>query len=515
MRLLSLTLSLLTVLNACQRSTREASLELPDDKLERLEQELGYAPGVWWQSPRGLTQVRLSARHILVSHDALEGQHVLLGARLLPVARTREQALRRAVAIARRLQAAPDSFEQLARSYSDDRASAQVGGSLGVFVPLSVPRVMVDALGALKEGAVSHVFESELGFQIVQRLPVAKEQRLSYSHIVVAHEHALPIRGRVHARSRSRAAERVAQLAHELAQAPTRFAELASTQSDATDANRAGDQGSFATYEAGAPALLLEVVRRLAPGAVSEPIETEAGFEILQRTPERKRTRYTFTELTLPFQGSGIPLAGVTNSEAEARALGEQLLAALRGGLSFESAVSTMCVAPACQSHVRTDVEGRGLADAEHVILQAPPGTVGEMLLSSLVGFHVVRREQTAEAEPNTEPVRFELPAAQTLEEVIGESRPDELAAATRRVGREAVSALDIKEPRVVELFDELAENFARERAERRVMHLLEIRGRLRELLGEADALRIAQYVRGGLNAPSGGGARSSHEARP
>ena len=103
----------------------------------------------------------IAARHVLVSFAE--------GARAASyVTRSREEAFARASEIRERILAGED-FTELAREYSDDRGSAQVGGELGEFTRAQMVKPFADAAFALEPGGVSEVIESEFGFHVIQR----------------------------------------------------------------------------------------------------------------------------------------------------------------------------------------------------------------------------------------------------------------------------------------------------------------------------------------------------------
>ncbi|NLE85170.1 MAG: foldase [Myxococcales bacterium] len=103
----------------------------------------------------------IRARHVLVSFAG--------GTRAASyVTRTREEAYARASEIREQILAGED-FAEIAREYSDDRGSAQVGGELGEFKRNQMVKPFADAAFALEPGGVSEVIESEFGFHVIQR----------------------------------------------------------------------------------------------------------------------------------------------------------------------------------------------------------------------------------------------------------------------------------------------------------------------------------------------------------
>ena len=66
-------------------------------------------------------------------------------------------------------------FDALARKYSDDISSANLGGDMGWFVPQSYGERMEQTLLALKDGDISEPFQTENGWHIIERLAVREK----------------------------------------------------------------------------------------------------------------------------------------------------------------------------------------------------------------------------------------------------------------------------------------------------------------------------------------------------
>lgn len=63
-----------------------------------------------------------------------------------------------------------EEFESLARQYSDDVTSANLGGDMGWFVPQSYGERFAQTIQALEDGEISEPFQTEEGWHIVERL---------------------------------------------------------------------------------------------------------------------------------------------------------------------------------------------------------------------------------------------------------------------------------------------------------------------------------------------------------
>ncbi|MCW8925181.1 MAG: peptidylprolyl isomerase [Xanthomonadales bacterium] len=94
------------------------------------------------------------ARHIMVKISDLVGPR---------------QAMEQIRSIHTRLQEGED-FESLAREYSDDVTSANLGGDLGWFMPQTYGERFTQTLEALQDGETSEPFQTESGWHIIERL---------------------------------------------------------------------------------------------------------------------------------------------------------------------------------------------------------------------------------------------------------------------------------------------------------------------------------------------------------
>ncbi len=61
-------------------------------------------------------------------------------------------------------------FAELAREFSDDVTSANLGGDMGWFMPEAYGERMAQTLSAMQDGEVSEPFQTETGWHIIERL---------------------------------------------------------------------------------------------------------------------------------------------------------------------------------------------------------------------------------------------------------------------------------------------------------------------------------------------------------
>lgn len=104
--------------------------------------------------------------------DVLAAQHILLSVPPNAQPAAMDSVRRRAQAL--RSQATSANFAQLASRNSEDPGSAQRGGSLGVFPRGSMVPEFEQALVALQPGEISPVVQTQFGFHIIRRQPLAE-----------------------------------------------------------------------------------------------------------------------------------------------------------------------------------------------------------------------------------------------------------------------------------------------------------------------------------------------------
>ncbi len=130
-------------------------------------------------------------------------------------------------------------------------------------------------------------------------------------------------------RTKEQALER-AQMIARMGKSGDRLAELVRKYSDLPGANE--DFGLFRLRPAQPGAFGKEVAQAalaLTPGSISDPVDTARGFFVIERrnNPPTGPMRVSARHILISYQGAEHALPGVTRSEAEARALAEQIAA--------------------------------------------------------------------------------------------------------------------------------------------------------------------------------------------
>ena len=206
--------------------------------------------------------------------------HILIA---VPEAASPEQiaaARREAEAVAARARAGED-FAALAAAHSDGQKALE-GGDLGWRRADELPSVFADVVPRLKPGEVSEVIRSPSGFHIVKLLEVRGDE----PHVVeqVRLRQILLRPGELLSEDEARL--RLEQL-RERVLAGEPFEALARAHSeDAASAARGGDMGWLAPAEL--PPQVAEAIRGLAPGEVSRPFRTPAGWHLVQLVERRR-----------------------------------------------------------------------------------------------------------------------------------------------------------------------------------------------------------------------------------
>ena len=97
----------------------------------------------------------------------VRARHILLGFPLQASAAQRDSVLRQAEAILERVRGG-ESFETLARQFSQDPGSASNGGDLGFFGRTDMVEPFANAAFALEPGEVSEVVETPMGYHVIR-----------------------------------------------------------------------------------------------------------------------------------------------------------------------------------------------------------------------------------------------------------------------------------------------------------------------------------------------------------
>jgi hypothetical protein len=230
-------------------------------------------------------------------------------------ARSSDEAMALAEKIAAEASAAPEQFEQLARTHSEDALSRVDGGMLGgVRASQLAPKDFLDAIAAMKVGEVSRPFATPYGFHILKRYPPPPDEQVGGERIVIEYQGVFG--GGPHSsRSRAEALVLANEVFRRAREAPQSFRALVDRYSENTDRRRGGDMGVYSTRDPGYLPVEILHLARLEIGQVTGPLDSPVGFEILKRIPVVPHTEYAMASINLPLQ------AGATEPDARMKAL--------------------------------------------------------------------------------------------------------------------------------------------------------------------------------------------------
>jgi hypothetical protein len=363
---------------------------------------------------------------------------------LPPPTRSREQALVLAREIADKARSRPQSFAELARQYSEDITTRELGGSLGgvTLSQLSLWPQVLDTLAAIGPGQASEVVETWYGFHIFYRAAPPAEATVSGAHLVIGHEQArwLPIlaRGALPQRSRTDALVLATEIYEAARRNPQSFDALVERYSEHRSAAVGGDFGSYSTREPNPFPRHVEVLSRLAEGEVAPPIDSPVGFEILRRTPARHRPTYAAQTLWLEFDPSAAEPDPSSRASVLARATtyAEQVAGDAERFAALRREV--------CCAYDQQWPEGRGTPALTLLLQKLGPGEVAKVPVQSEFNYVLARRiDATTSVDPA---LHFELPVPErvALGFHFSNIQGSFLAVQLRRVAEKAGAELEL-----------------------------------------------------------------------
>lgn len=440
--------------------------------------QIGYPQASWRADRARLNPVRLRIAHIMLGHAGTTRLQLATPFFAEPSTRTRDEALRLALEIASQLDRRPRDFARLAARHSEDRVSREQGGELGIVAATGLPATMLDALAVLKIGEISRVVESEFGFHIVKRLQPAPERRITARHIRIAHDEVLPDSLQQRApRTRVEALALARMLRAELRAHPDRFAELARRHSNASDAAEGGELGTVSTLEGSELGLGFRSIAQREVGAISEPFETSAGYEIYQRLADVEPVQLVVRFISIGRDQVTLQPMNEASSSAPAdpKSLSERLAAELAADPTrFDAVQQQYCPAEDCSQQIWTPARGRVERGTVDMIEGLAFGAVAPGPIPMAGGaFMIVRREDPARVPIEPPHYELEVPAVEfaVLERQLGNLDALSLSKGTLELATTAERslALDARQRKAFRaLFEQLAERLKTAQPEQR-----------------------------------------------
>jgi parvulin-like peptidyl-prolyl isomerase len=197
-------------------------------------------------------------------------------------------------------------------------------------------------------------------------------------------------------RTKEQALERAQMLAR-MAKSGDRLAELVRKYSDRPGASE--DLGLFRLRTA-APGAFGKVVGQaalqLTPGSISEPVETPQGYFVIERRtdPPVGPTRVSARHILISYKGADHAIAGVKRSEAEARALAEEIAKQAKAPGADWAALAQHTDEPGSKEtggDLGAFARGQMVPAFERVAFALTVGQVSEVVQTPF-GFHVIQR---------------------------------------------------------------------------------------------------------------------------
>ncbi len=262
---------------------------------------------------------RLAASILTIAHAEVEEY---ASAKPRPT-RSKAEALALANKIAAEARHDPGRFGELARQYSEDPKAAE-GGALGAWEK-GANSDIEPVLERLAVGAISEPIDSPYGYRILRRDEALPSQRISARHLVVAFTGATRAPASL-SRSKEEARARAEALVAKARKDPGEFEALVRAESDAWDRDKGGALGAWTLNSGRYPAAFDRAIFGLNEGAISEPIESEFGYQIFQRITAAPHVELlAAAHILIAFEGAKKAGPSVHRTKEEALALANAL----------------------------------------------------------------------------------------------------------------------------------------------------------------------------------------------
>lgn len=411
--------------------------------------DAAYPAGRWRLAESSeLYRTHLGLSQILIRHRQVPPHSVSFNALSWdafpdPPDRSREEALDLATRVARQAHDAPASFSKLVEQYSEDVTTRQEGGSLGAVSAGRFERwpEVLDAAEALGHGEVSRPVETAYGFHIFLRRAPPPEGSYSGARIIIGYDTApwlrnILARGPIPHRSRAEALALAQSVYERAASDPGLFERLVQAHSEHRDALRGGDFGEWSTHEHTPFAQAVEKLSQLEVGQVSPPIDSQFGFQIIQRTAPRPRATYAVQRIQLDYDARQPPEAPNSSSNVLQR------MQSIAGELQREPGRFEEYQRQLCCVQTSTWREGQGSVEQEQVLAQLAIGEVAQAP-TQLDGKRYALLKRVAPGGWSPERVRFDLPAPArpSLDRFMAYAPASQIAA----LGRAAAEELELE----------------------------------------------------------------------
>ena len=259
-----------------------------------------------------------AASHILIAYKNAE--------RADPkVTRSKKEALAKAESLLERLAADPGQFEALAQAESDG-PTAVYGGNLVSFRKGEMAPSFEAALKKLEPGQITDKpVKTPFGYHLIRRNAM-RAKYYSARQILIAYQGATTIAA-VEAAAYTRTKAEAEKLIREIAGSatPQNFSEIATTQSDLP--RKDGFVGVFKSGDSPLTQQMIDALKGLRYGEISEVVELSVGFALLQRIKVAQRAA---SRIWISYQTAKNAPESLTRSREEAEQLAMDLAAQLK-----------------------------------------------------------------------------------------------------------------------------------------------------------------------------------------
>lgn len=178
------------------------------------------------------------------------------------------------------------NFEELARTYSDDRSAASNSGHMGYIVAGRLPYDFEVAAFSLKPGEISEIVESNTAYHVL----VGGEKRPAQGSVKASHIMKM-VRPGSSPETEYKAHEEIDSIYHLLMEDPSQFEAIARKESD--DKNSAAMNGTVGWFTSGmmVPEFENEAFA-LNVGEISHPVRSMYGWHIIRKDDRRGPQTY-------------------------------------------------------------------------------------------------------------------------------------------------------------------------------------------------------------------------------
>jgi hypothetical protein len=259
----------------------------------------------------------------------------------------------------------------------------------------------------------------------------------------------------VRSRSRKEALALGKALSAQLRAARENFAEFVQQYSDHADAERGGDIGVWSNRERSPLPREIEILATLEVGGISEPLDSQWGIEILQRTAADERQQYAAAAIKITFED--------TLPDTDERSRAKSLARARSIGtlLQEDPALFAAFQREYCCAELERWGKGSEPLGAAPILDSLRFGETAAQPLEIRPQFVILRRVDPALVPVPPEAV-FEIPepSAPNLESLVRRTNPVGLAKYVRSLGRDGAELLKLNGDRA-RLFTRVHESLA------------------------------------------------------